>query len=359
MNAEAIIDLTALKANFSYIKQKVKRAKILAMVKSNAYGHGLLEVAQVLNAADALGVANLDEALVLRRAHIKQRIVVLRGFATVEELTAIAAHNLDAVIHDSSQLAILNQTKVAQSITVWLKIDTGMHRFGFAPHEVEPIYHQLQSNSNVKQPIPLMTHLAEAEKANKASTLKQIDIFKNVTQNLVGPKSIANSAAIFNYPEAVMDWVRPGLILYGISPFADRVGQDLGLNPVMSLYSNLTAVKYIQRGAAVGYGATWQAPEDMLLGIAAIGYGDGYPLNNQKFTSPILVNGVECQIVGRVSMDMLAIDLRNCPEAKCGDQVMLWGDNLPIEKIAQVNATIPYELVCKLTNRVKFFYQRN
>jgi alanine racemase len=350
---EASINLVALIDNLHAIKAKVGNCKILAMIKSNAYGHGILKVAGALEEADAFGVACLGEAITLRKSGFDKRIVMLFGFGTEVELNLISEYHFDTLVHNSLQLEILQKAKLLHPINVWLKIDTGMHRLGFDSDKFADAYAILSHNSNVYQPVNFMTHFACADVAGNAHTKGQLEKFSKLVADFDNPKSAANSSAIINWPESYFDWVRPGITLYGISPINGKTGLDHGLKPVMTLRSRLISVKTVKKGEYLGYGATWQCPEDMPVGIAAFGYGDGYPRHAEAGT-PILVDDVQCQIVGRVAMDMTTIDLRNMPNAKPGDHVVLWGEGLPIEKIAEHTGTIPYELLCGLTRRVKF-----
>lgn len=351
----AELDLTALQYNFSVVRSYASNAKIMAVIKANAYGHGLCECAKALPNADAFAVARLNEAILLRKSGCKQRILVLTGFMSATELKKFSAYKLEAVIHDPEQITILQQASINQALTVWLKLDTGMHRLGFSATEFLSAYQSLQQIPAVNLAIHLMTHLANAEDKSGTITLAQINLFNNITETLVGECSIANSAAILSAPAAISDWVRPGLMLYGISPFAEKVGADLGLKPVMSLYSKLIAIKSLKHGDAVGYNGTWIADKPTKFGVVAIGYGDGYPRHAPTGT-PVLIRGQRVPIIGRISMDMLTVDLNDTLIAKVGDQVTLWGHNLPVEEIATNSNTIPYTLVCGITPRVNRNY---
>ena len=364
MNYGAIahINLAALQHNFQRVQELAPHSKIMAMLKANAYGHGLLPVAKALAKADAFGLAYPAEALELRQAGITKRLVVTHGFTNVEELQLFAEHNLDAVIHHHEQVKILQQAKLNKKISTWLKIDSGMHRLGFAIKDAELAYQELAKNSQVQKPIYIMTHLAEADDLSSPATQKQLSCFAkanphpNPLPEGEGVLSVANSAAIIAWSESHADWVRPGIMLYGVSPFSDKIGEDINLKPVMILQSKILTIKNLTKGDKVGYGGTYTCPENMPIGIASIGYGDGYP-RHAKNGTPVLVNGKKCQLAGRVSMDMITIDLRNNPAAKPGDPVILWGNGLPVEYIAQSADTIPYELFCRLTKRVQFVYK--
>lgn len=347
---QIIIDLAALRHNFQQIKKLAPHSAVLAMVKSNAYGHGLERIALALPEANALGVACLEEGMILRKVGVKNPIMLMEGLFRPDELPRAVEGNFILVVHHIAQVEMLENANIPP-IPIWLKIDTGMHRLGFAPDEVANAYTRLMNCSAVKKPIGLMTHFAEADSDNNEKTLQQIELFNRVTQSFSGPKSLANSGGILTSPAAHADWVRPGIMLYGASPFSKHSGNEYGLKPVMSLTSELIAIHHLKKGERIGYGGTWVCPEDMRVGIVAIGYGDGYP-RHAKNEAPILVNGQRCSLVGRVSMDMSSVDLRNQPNAQVGDPVILWGDGLPVESIAAHSDTTGYELLTRITQRV-------
>jgi len=355
--ATALIDLAALQANLQTVRRRCPAARILAVIKANAYGHGMVRAAQALRQADAFGVASIDEALSLRAAGIRHPLVLLEGFFEAAELPLIARQQLSIVIHDQQQLRVLESCHLEAPLTVWLKIDSGMHRLGFPPDEVVAAYQRLRRCSQVED-IHLMSHLACADDRGSDQTSGQVRVFNAAVENLVGPHSLANSAGILYWPETHGQWVRPGIMLYGASPCSDRTGVEEGLQPVMSLQSALIAVRYCRRGEAIGYGGSWRCPEDMPLGIVAIGYGDGYP-RSISAAAELLINGRRVPIVGRVSMDMLTVDLRAFPAARCGDPVVLWGADLPVEEVARWAGTIAYELLCAVSSRVRFSECRN
>lgn len=351
--AYAVLNLEALQHNLARARSCCGSARIMAVIKANAYGHGLLRAAEALHGVDAFAVARVDEAVRLRRANFQQRIVVLEGFICREELDSMLDFDLEAVIHDPRQLQQLEQLLVpGKRIKVWLKLDTGMNRLGFKPASFVVAYQRLMDCSVVAKPFGLMTHLANADNLEDDKTLKQIALFNRATANYPGECSIANSAGILGWPMSLADWARPGIMLYGVSPYPENCGRQLGLIPVMSLHSRLIAVKKIQACEAVGYGGDWVCPKETLLGVVAIGYGDGYPRHAVSGT-PVLVNGVRVPMIGRVSMDMITVDLENCPAAQPGDPVTLWGEGLPVEEIASHAATIPYTLLCGITQRVQ------
>lgn len=345
------IDVDALQHNFKRLKIIAPNSRILAMLKANAYGHGLLRVAQALPQADAFGVACLVEGIKLRQADILQRIVVMRGVLNEEELLIANQYQLDIVIHQFKQISLLEQQQLQFPLNIWLKINTGMNRLGFMPHEVSEAYERLMSLNNINKPLHFITHFACSDEIMRpAITREQFELFNHATVNMLGYKSLANSAAILSWPETHADWIRPGLMLYGISPFPTKCGAEQMLEPVMTWSSNLIAIRHQRKGDYIGYGGDYVCPEDMLIGVVGIGYGDGYP-RHAKTGAPVLVNGQRVQLVGRVSMDMLMVDLHTQPRAKIGDPVILWGKDLPIEEVAQHTASNVYELVCSVHTR--------
>lgn len=353
---KVIIQLDALRHNLQQIKLRSPHSFTLAMVKANGYGHGIEHVALALPEADALGVACIEEGLVLREAGVHQAVVLIEGLFSRDELSRAAAENFTLVVHHAAQIEMFEGNPHLTPLSVWLKINTGMNRLGFAPEEVNAMYQRLVKCPAVKKPIGLMSHFATADVVSSAHTERQIALFDQVTAGLPGPRSLCNSAGLLAWPSAQRDWVRPGLILYGASPFAGQQGAQHQLRPVMSLQSELIAIQKIAKDACVGYGATWICPEEMRIGVVAIGYGDGYPQYARAGT-PVLVNGRVCPLVGRVSMDMLTVDLRQQPDAKVGDPVVLWGQGLPIESVAEKNHTSAYELLTRITQRVKVIHR--
>lgn len=346
----AHLDLDALQHNLQRVREAAPRSRIMAVVKANGYGHGLVRSAQALRSADGFGVACLEEAVTLREAGIRQPITLLEGFFEGDELGALSRYRLMPVVHAEHQVRHLEAAQLPQPIAVWLKVDTGMHRLGFAPALLPTIYARLQACANVDR-IGLFSHLGYADDRRSAQTPRQCASFLAAVRNLPGEYSLANSGGLLGWPETQLDWVRPGLMLYGISPFAGDTGGEQGLRPVMRLESRLIAVNRYARGEALGYGGAWVCPEDMPVGVVAAGYGDGYPRHAPTGT-PVLVNSQRAQLIGRVSMDMLCVDLRTQPQARVGDPVVLWGDALPVEEVARCADTIPYELVCAIASRV-------
>jgi len=358
--ARAIINLSALKHNLQQAKNAAPSTKTLAVIKANGYGHGISRVAKALDAADSFGVASVEEALAIRQAGITKPIVLLEGFFSANELSLILRHKLDVVIHHQYQLDVLSRQLTARTdaglgdagIDTWLKVDTGMHRLGFATEKTQVVWNELKSNARINS-ITLMTHLANADDRQDGLTDIQVERFNKCTQGLEAPRSIANSGGILGWPSTHADIIRPGIMLYGGTPFNTGTGPDVGLKPVMTLQTQIIAVNRFKKGDTIGYSGTWTCPEDMSVGVAAIGYGDGYPRHAGSGT-PVLVNGRRTQLVGRVSMDMICIDLRTIPDAQIGDPVILWGEGLPVEEIARSASTISYELFCGITQRVEF-----
>lgn len=346
------IDLVALRHNLERVHEIAPGCSVIAMVKANAYGHGVVRIAQALPAADALGVASLEEGMKLREAGMTRPVVLMEGLFYPDELAEAAKHDCTLVVHHLAHVEMLEKAAVEKPFTIWLKINTGMHRLGIDPAEIDTLYQRLMAASAVKKPIGFMTHFAEADSIDSDATVQQIKLFNQVTAHLSGPRSMANSAGILAWPAAHADWVRPGLMLYGASPFPHKTGLDYGLQPVMTLWSRLIAVTRVKKGGKVGYGGTWTAPEDLTIGVVGVGYGDGYP-QYAKNGTPVLVNGVICPLVGRVSMDMLTVDLRNLPQANVGDTVVLWGAGLPAELVARHSNSSAYEILTRMTPRPK------
>ena len=352
--ARALICLAALQHNFNRVKESAPASQVMAIIKANAYGHGLVHIARGLPQADAFGVACLDEAISLREAGLGRPIVLLEGPFGADELPLINGYCLDVVIHTAEQVEILEQAQLQRPLNVWLKVDTGMHRLGFEPAAVPGIVRRLGAIGNPGE-LRFLSHLACADDTADATTGQQLDVFHAVLQELSGARSLANSAGVLAWPDSHFDWVRPGIMLYGSSPLSGRTAAELDLQPVMTLESELIAVNTCPAGARVGYGGDWECPETMPVGIAAIGYGDGYP-RHAPTGMPVLVNGRPAALVGRVSMDMVCIDLRGHPEAAVGDTVTLWGEGLPVDEVAEKAGTIAYELLCGISRRVGLDY---
>ncbi|NMP33529.1 alanine racemase [Thalassotalea sp. M1531] len=353
--ATANIDLNALAHNLSVIKYKAENSKVLAVLKANAYGHGLARIAKALSQykvqADAFGVARIDEALELRSEGVSKPIVLLEGFFSELDLPVLAVNNLQTVVHNREQLNAILDAELTEPLKIWLKVDTGMHRLGVNAEEFDEFYHALNQSENVHKDIIIMSHFSCADDLTSERTNAQLRVFSSITKSLPNEKTLANSAAICAWPESHYDWIRPGLMLYGVSPMQNADRDDLAIQPVMNLQSSVIAIRQIKKNEAVGYGAAWVAKEDTTIGVIAIGYGDGYPRHAQNGT-PVLLNGRIVPLVGRVSMDMITVDLGNSCQDKIGDIATLWGQGLPVEEVAKHSTTIPYELLCNITRRV-------
>jgi len=353
--AQATIHLDALRHNLSVVRSTAPTSHVMAVLKANAYGHGLLPVAHELAPdVDAFAVSCLEEALPLRMAGLNGRIVLLEGFFAAEEIMTFSRHHLDAVIHQPWQIEALAQAPIKSPIDCWLKVDTGMGRLGFLPNDALAAAEQLQRLEGVAS-VRWMTHLANADEPESTQTDEQLERLSRVLDS-THQASVANSAGTLQWPESHVDWVRPGIMLYGSSPFA-WPSPDAALQPAMTLEAELISVKTLAKGHGVGYGGRYICPQAMPVGVVSIGYGDGYPRHAPDGT-PVGINGQRAQLIGKVSMDMLCVDLRDVPQAQPGDRVILWGADPVAGDIAQACQTISYELFCRLTPRVQRVYRR-
>jgi alanine racemase len=324
----------------------------MAVVKANAYGHGLLQIAKALEETEGVALLDVHDAVQLREAGSRQTILLLEGFFAPQDLHLIAEYDLATVIHNSQQLASLDAYPRRGSLQVWLKINSGMNRLGFLPEEVPAVMERLKSHPAVRD-VTLMTHFSHADEVEGVA--KQLERFNGLTPVYRAPRSMANSAALLRYPATHGDWVRPGIMLYGASPFGDTSAQQLGLRPVMTLSSEIISVREIKTGEYVGYAGLFRAEQNTRIGVVACGYADGYPRHAPTGT-PILVNGQRTRTLGRVSMDMIGVDLSNIADAQVGSRVVLWGKGLPVEEVAKTAGTISYELLCAITARVPVGY---
>jgi alanine racemase len=349
----ATIHLGALRDNLRRVRELAPGAKVMAVVKADGYGHGLERVARALQGADAFGVAGIADGQRLRAAGISQRVVVLSGLDEVGDLAEMRRLRLESVVHHDAQVEWLAADVDPRPLKVWIKLDTGMHRLGFAPARARELHARLRALPSVERDIGLLTHFANSDVFDDTMTTHQIEHFERALTGVEGERSLSNSAGMLGWPEAQADWVRVGGALYGISVIAGKIGADFGFRPAMTLATRLIAINRVRKGEHVGYAATYECPEDMNVGIAAIGYGDGYPRHADAGT-PVLVNGARANLIGRVSMDLITIDLRSHPDARIGDPVVLWGRGLPVEEIAMHADTIGYELTCGVTRRVRF-----
>ena len=332
----------------------------MAIIKANAYGHGLVATAKCLAGADAFGVARMEEAVALRDAGIESPVVLLEGVFSAEQQALAAQLRFEIVVHETQQLALLEAAGAGQPLVAWLKVDTGMNRLGFRPAQFADALARLAALPGMVRETRLLTHFACADERGSAMTGEQIARFAQLTRgrgqaNRLATRlvtSLANSAAVFSQPAAHGDWVRPGLALYGVAPFAGETGAALGLVPAMRLVSTVISLRDVSRGETVGYGATWRAARDSRIAIVAAGYGDGL-LRSLSDGSPVMINGRAFPLAGRVSMDMIGVDVTDAPPTiNVGDQAVLWGPELPVENVAQRAGTIPYELLCAVSQRV-------
>ncbi|MEW5768763.1 MAG: alanine racemase [Pseudomonadota bacterium] len=375
----AYIDAAALTHNLGVARAAAPTSKVIAVIKANGYGHGLLRVARALRTADGFAVLSLDEAAQLRAQGYTHPIVLLEGFFAPDELPEIARLRLRPVIHRDDQVEILGRARIDHRLDVLLKVDTGMHRLGVSPRRAPALLERLQALPQVAG-VTLMTHFARADEA-AVGVAEQLAVFNTLLPSPPGggaggegatspatnaapspqpspggrggyPASLANSAALLRYPESHAEWVRPGIMLYGASPFAELSGSDLGLLPAMHLESQLISVRHVRKGEGVGYGHAFVAERDTLVGVVACGYADGYPRHAPTGT-PVLVAGRPARTLGRVSMDMLCVDLGPVPGAHVGSPVTLWGQGLPVEQVAAAAGTIAYELLTALAPRVR------
>jgi alanine racemase len=344
----ATIDLRALRHNYDVVHRLAPSSKAMAVIKANAYGHGVARVARALADADGYALVELDAAVRLREAGYQQRIVLLEGFFDVRELTVIVEHELAPVVHSMQQLDMMRDLGSGARLDVLLKLNTGMNRLGYEPRDFPAALARARAHPAIGS-ITIVTHFANADDSRGVDW--QLATLERVAANESLPRSLANSAAILRYPETHADWVRPGIMLYGCSPFAESIAHDLGLQAVMTLASELIAVRELARGDRVGYGGVFVAEEPARIGVVACGYADGYPRHAPTGT-PVLVGGTLTRTVGRVSMDMLCVDLRGIPDARIGTRVVLWGAENPVEYVAHAAETVGYELLCAVAPRV-------
>lgn len=353
----ANIDLAVLQHNLELVKRLTPNSKVMSVIKANAYGHGSIQIAQALADSDAFAVARLSEGIKLRQAGIQKDIVLLGGVLTAEELQAAAEFSLSIVFHNQSQLDLLSQTQISKPLTFcWLMVETGMNRLGLSADKVDEALHNLTQSNKISDSIGLMSHFANADCVDDLRNQQQLAKLKQCTDNKNIPISMANSGAILSFSASHGDWVRPGLMLYGVSPFENKSASDLGLKPVMQLRSVLIAIQDLLAGDQVGYGGDWVASDATRVGIVSIGYGDGYSRQLSN-VGKVVINDKIVAVLGRVSMDLIAVDLSNIDKASLGDEVLLWGsDILAVEDVAQQAKTIPYELLCQVSERVKRDY---
>lgn len=344
----ATFDLDALRANLALVRARAPNSRVWAVIKANAYGHGLLRVAEALGQADGYALLDLEDAVRLREAGFRHPILLLEGCFELGDLYVAAEYSLTIVAHCAAQIEMLEMSGLPVRMPVHLKLNTGMNRLGFTVSEFADAYERLKRCPAVG-PITLMSHFAEAEADNGVA--EPLQVFEAAASGIEAPRTLANSAAILRFPQTCADWVRPGIMLYGCSPLPDRSAEELGLRPVMTLTSEIIAIQNLRRGESTGYGRLFKAKSATRIGVVACGYADGYPRHAPTGT-PVLVNGQRTRTVGRVSMDMLAVDLTGVADADLGSPVTLWGEGLSADEVATAAGTVSYELLCALAARV-------
>lgn len=355
--ALAVLSTENLLHNLKTIKLLAPSSKIIAMVKANAYGHGLRSVSMRLDGhADMLGVASIDEAMELRKIGIKTPIMLSEGAFESSELLLASIHGFHVVFCHDLQIEWLEKQDIPVPINAWIKINTGMGRIGFPVDGADTAYQLLHNSLKTKKPVRIMSHFACADDKNHSLNQLQISRFKDFIKDKNSEYSIANSAAIINFKDSLYDYVRPGIALYGVSPIREISAEKIGLRPVMTLQSKIISIQNMKKGDYIGYGALYQCECDMLVGVIAFGYGDGYPISASG--ASVMINGVECEVVGRVSMDMITVDLRAVPNAKIGDAVVLVGEGVSLSRLAEHSNSIPWEIMTSIQGRVKFLWTR-
>ncbi|MEE8059753.1 MAG: alanine racemase [Pseudomonadales bacterium] len=353
---KAIINLAAIRHNLSIVKQLAPHSKVMAVIKADAYGHGLIEIAQTLADAEGLAVARLEEALLLRGENIEQRILLLGGFIDMASLQQCAEHSIDIVIHSWNSVETLLTATLEKPVNVWLKHNSGMHRLGLSIEEFRQADPLLGSCANVAEKI-FMTHFSASDETDSTSTDQQLAAFQQATEGLEAPLSLANSAAIIKHQHTHADWVRPGIMLFGANPIGANSQPQfpVDLLPAMTLSAHVMAIRTIEKGASVGYNGCWIADRESKIATVGIGYGDGYPRHASNGT-PVLVNGQRATLAGTVSMDLITIDITDCQSVNISDEVILWGEGLKAETIATYADTISYELFTSISKRVPRLY---
>jgi len=344
----ASIHSQAVRHNYAIAKKTTPYSRVLAVVKANAYGHGLDRVAAALPHADGFATLEMDGATRLREARPDAPVLLLEGFFSPDELHHAAAIGLATSVHSEEQLRMLELESIERPIDAWLKINTGMNRLGFRPAAVADALERLRKSGKARS-LTLMTHFATSD--GPQGIREQMREFTGVTRGITLPRSVANSAAILAHPGSHLDAVRLGIALYGATPFSDRPAASFGLQPVMTLASALIAVQDLKPGDTVGYGASFECERPMRIGVVACGYADGYPRHAPTGT-PVLVGGARTRTVGRVSMDMITVDLTPVPGAGVGTPVVLWGEGMPVDEVALAAGTVGYELLCAVAPRV-------
>lgn len=354
---KAYIDLQALRFNIEKIKDTLPNCKIVSVIKADAYGHGSVACAKALDdLVECFAVARIEEAIELREAGISKDIILLGGFFLETELPLVEKYDLSFAIHDVWQIEILEKYQTNQKFKGWCQVNIGMQRLGFNVDQVKDVYKRISNIECIQKPIGLIAHLSCAdEESTKDFNELQLSAWNSIKDISEGPLCLLNSAAIEYYSEYSTDFIRPGIIQYGVSPSSSKIGTDLGLKPVMTLCSKVISIRDVDVGDAVGYGAYWVCDKKTRIAIVAAGYADGYP-RSMPNGCPVLINGQVMHTVGHVCMDMMFVDIGLDSDVNINDEVVLWGNGLPVEHIAQMVGTIPYELLTRVTKRVKYIY---
>ena len=352
------VDLAALQHNLQQVRRYAPDSKVMAVIKADAYGHGVLPVAKALQQSDGFAVARLSEALLLRQNGYQQPITIFEGVSSTAEWQLAAEQMLIPVVHQQQHIDALLQANIQQPLPMlWLMLETGMHRLGLPEVAVQQIISQLKHRQDITTQLGLMSHFANADLSNDQRNQQQLAVLQKLAASTGLAVCMANSAAIMTLPESHYDWVRPGLMLYGVSPFAEKRATELGLKPVMQLTSKLVATQQLKAGDEVGYGGQWTAAKPTRMGVVSIGYGDGYSRHLSN-VGEVLIREQRLPVIGRVSMDTLCVDLGNCPQAQLNDEVIIWGaTDLTVEWLAEKAGTIPYELLTGVASRVSREYR--
>ena len=354
--AIAYLSSKNLRHNISIIQKKAHHSVVIAMIKANAYGHGMVKTAQHIDDLNCyMGVASIDDGIMLRNAGIKSKILLIQGPFEPEDIPLAIQYDCDMVLHQKEHISWLDGIKTPNKLKVWMKINTGMNRLGFSMEDVEHVYKTLQDHPKVEEGVPILSHFSCASRSDGLMNKYQLQCFKDLKSKIDTKFSLANTGGIFHFPESHYDYVRPGIAMYGVSSLPGIMADDLNLKPVMTVKSIVNAVRHVKKGEYIGYSATYQAKEDMVMAVIAFGHADGYPVTAPAGT-PILVNGMRCPIIGPVSMDMIILDVTKIKDVKIGDEVVVWGDGLPLDEIMQHTKVSPGSMLALLRDRVKYIW---